>query len=444
MSEYRRKIEETVLYDTLACHQNGRTYLLEELLSTCSRDMFTTPHAAELYHVLNTLVERKGPIDPVAVGLEIRANNFSELTPMVFGQRLANTLSYESNVVRGMDRLKNEHAKHIAIGEVQGKLNELRSTVSSAEDIAEGLDKISQSIRSVVGEKEEENNSWDGYINILGQEKNIVPTPWYNLNTLLGGGIEDFELVVIAARPSVGKTAMALNFGMDVIGKGGTVLFYSLEMAHEQLRNRMLSSEFAIPYHEFKGNVSEETRDRVIELLPKLRGLKLHIRDGARYTVEKIRSGAKKLKAEEGLDMLFIDYLQLMQPSDKKASREQQVAHISRELKLLAKELRIPVVLLAQLNRNSERENRKPKMSDLRESGAIEQDADVVILLHAKKDADQNNKPVQAILDKGRSSGQGVASLKFNGMYQRFEDDFDNMFAQADVDEQEKKKPRNF
>lgn len=249
----------------------------------------------------------------------------------------------------------------------------------------------------------------------------LISTGWPALDSLFGGGLLPNELVIIAARPSGGKTAAALQIALDCNQR---VVLFSLEMSLEQISPRLLS---AIALQNTKiaarrpSQISEETRKRLlcsnVDLLQASE--RIIIYDQHSQTIESIRRCARK-EVEAGAKIVILDYLQLL---DKKAeSRERAVSQISRELKNMAKELNTPVICLAQMNRQAEADNRPPRLSDLRESGAIEQDANAVLFIHHDKTtpASSGCKKVQLLLAKGRDVGTGIKYQIFNTDHQRF------------------------
>ncbi len=252
-----------------------------------------------------------------------------------------------------------------------------------------------------------------------------VPTglPWLDDQTL---GLQPGTLCILAARPSVGKTALALNIAAHAATKGEKkVVFFSLEMPSDQLALRLLASEAKLDSERVsKGKLAQHDWDRIMVQGERLMGAPIWFDDSFMLSPVELRSKCRKLKRESGLDLVVVDYLQLMHaPSDRASqSREQEIATISRSLKALAKELQVPVVALSQLNRAVEkRKGERPMLADLRESGAIEQDADVVMFLHrpepeAEGGQDAINSDVQdieLILAKHRQGPTGLMSLVF-------------------------------
>ncbi len=256
-----------------------------------------------------------------------------------------------------------------------------------------------------------------------------VATGYYKLDELTAG-FQRSEMIVIAARPSMGKTALACNIAEYMaVEDGGPVLLFSLEMSKEQLAQRFLCSRARFSSARLRrGNISTEDWTRLQLAAGDLEKAPVFIDDSAELNILQLRAKSRRMKASHELRCIFVDYLQLMAPMGKVESRQQQIAEISRGLKALARELQIPVVVLSQLNRGPEdREGHRPRMSDLRESGAIEQDADVVILLHREDyyhrgEADyEPNHVTECIVAKQRNGPIGQVLLTFLEDCVRFE-----------------------
>ena len=241
----------------------------------------------------------------------------------------------------------------------------------------------------------------------------------------LTSGFQGGDFIVIAARPSMGKTALSLNISLEAALKGKKVAFFSIEMAKEQLLIRLFSLLTQIPLSSLKiGNISKEW-DFLMEGASRLSETKFFIDDSSHVSPFDIRSRARKMKAQQGLDLIVVDYIQLMSMKKQTDSREREVSEISRLLKSIAKELRVPVVALSQLNRGVEnRTNRKPLLSDLRESGSIEQDADLIVMLYRDEYYNQNSSQkgkIELIINKQRNGPTGSVILKWKPEYGRFE-----------------------
>ncbi len=253
-----------------------------------------------------------------------------------------------------------------------------------------------------------------------------VPTGFTQLDRKTTG-LQAGDLVVIAGRPSMGKSTLAVNIAENAaIAKGLPVAIFSMEMSAEQLTLRMIASLGRVNQtHLRTGNFSEEDWSRIQGAMAQLTGAPIYIDESPALTPTELRARARRLKRERGLGLIVVDYLQLMQVSGTKENRATEISEISRSLKALAKELQVPVVALSQLNRAVEqRTDKKPVMSDLRESGAIEQDSDVILLIYREEVYDPNTTRrgiADIIIAKQRNGPSGEIQLPFLGEYTRFE-----------------------
>jgi len=252
-----------------------------------------------------------------------------------------------------------------------------------------------------------------------------VPSGFVDIDNITSG-FQPADLIIIAARPSMGKTSFVLNVAQHVgIKTDRSVGFFSLEMSKEQLFMRMLTAEGEVDSHRFRGGfLSERDYGRLSTALGRLSDARVFIDDTAGLGVLEMRAKARRLKAEHGLDLLVVDYLQLMQGRGRFENRTQELASISRALKGLAKELNVPVLALSQLSRAPEsRSDRRPQLSDLRESGALEQDADVVMFIFREEQYDptpENENLAEVIVGKQRNGPTGTVKLAFLKQYTRF------------------------
>ncbi|MFO1004573.1 MAG: replicative DNA helicase [Planctomycetaceae bacterium] len=229
------------------------------------------------------------------------------------------------------------------------------------------------------------------------------------------GGFQETELLVLAARPSMGKTALVCNFALAGAAVNEGVLIFSLEMSSLELAERFLCMHAKVDGHKVRqGTLDEVEQHALMESSNVLKAFPLYIDDQAGRTISQIASISRRLKRRFDIKLIIIDYLQLIESDDKALPREQQVSTITRRLKFLAKDLRVPVIALAQLNRGVEtREDKRPRLADLRESGAIEQDADIVMFLHRPDAYDPEDRPGEAdlIVAKNRHGPIGTVEL---------------------------------
>ncbi|SDN20444.1 primary replicative DNA helicase [Desulfonauticus submarinus] len=255
-----------------------------------------------------------------------------------------------------------------------------------------------------------------------------VPTGYFQLDEMTAG-FQPTDLIIIAGRPSMGKTAFALNVAMRAAVQAGVpVAIFSLEMSKEQLMMRMLCSWGKVDLRNMRtGFLSDEDFVRLTDAASALSSAPIFIDDTPALSTIEVRARSRRLKSEHGLGMVIVDYLQLMRASRGIDSREQEISEISRSLKALAKELEVPVVALSQLNRKvEERTDKRPKLSDLRESGAIEQDADLILFLYRdevynKKEDNPNRGKAEVIIGKQRNGPIGKVELAYLGKFTAFE-----------------------
>lgn len=255
-----------------------------------------------------------------------------------------------------------------------------------------------------------------------------LPTGFTELDKMTAG-LHPGELLIVAARPSMGKTAFGLNITTHVsLRAKKTVAFFSLEMGKDSVMTRLLAGEARVGMGELRsGRIQDASWPRLIAAAGQLSEAPLYIDDTAGISPYEIRARARRLKARHGLDLIVIDYLQMMSLKQKVDSREREVAEISKALKTLAKELEVPVIALAQLNRSVDaRGDRRPMISDLRESGSIEQDADVIMMLYRDDYYDKEDPEkaghAEVIIGKQRNGPTGTVKLRFDGKFNKFRD----------------------
>jgi replicative DNA helicase len=275
----------------------------------------------------------------------------------------------------------------------------------------------------------------------VAAESRAVTTGFMDLDTLLGG-LKRGDLIIVAARPSLGKTSLVLNYARNAAARqNATVAFFSIEMAAEQLVQRLLATESGVDSTRLAfGQHSEREEAKISQSLGVLSELPVYFDDSAALTVAEMRAKARRLQLERGLDLVIVDYLQLMHSGMRSENRVQEVSFISRSLKQLARDLDVPVIACSQLSRAAEaRAHNVPQLSDLRESGSIEQDADVVMFIYredkyvSKDDWDRRHEGAekrreypagitQIILAKHRNGPTGTIHLRFRDKIARFED----------------------
>jgi replicative DNA helicase len=399
-------------------------------------ESFYSPRNQQIFDVLQKLVDSGTALDVVTVKSELERGGVLE---QVGGP------AYLAELLEGVPRAANvEHYARIV--REKGMLRELirctQGILSSALEAQESTEQLLDDAEKAIFQVAEKRLR-AGFLPIsvtaeeslkaieeLTRRKELitgVPTGFPELDEMTAG-LQRGDLVVLAARPSMGKTALALNLTTHAaLNHGRTVGIFSLEMSHQQLFLRMLCSEGHVDAHRLRtGRVDREEWQGIIKVFGRLSGAPVYIDDTPGIGVMEMRAKARRLTRERGLDMLIVDYLQLMRGRERYESRQQEISDISRSLKELAKELNIPVIALSQLSRAPEQRggDHRPQLSDLRESGAIEQDADVVMFLfreevYKRDDPDLKGK-AELILGKQRNGPTGTVRLHFIRDFTRF------------------------
>lgn len=394
-----------------------------------SGDFYRDGHRL-LYETMIEIFEKHEPIDILSVSSRLREKGILE--------DVGGT-SYLANLVNSVPSASN--AGHYA--EIVRKKAVLRDLIAAsshiaqlgyqeAEDVDMLLDEAERKILSVAKNSLRQNfinvksaleEAWERIDKLHKNTNELrgVPTGFQELDAKLAG-FQKSDLIVLAARPSVGKTALALDIARHVaIAHQIPVGIFSLEMSNQQLVDRFLAAEAHVDFWKIRtGRLSAEGDDfgRIRDALEKLSRAPIYIDDEASNNILQMRAMARRLQVEKGLGLIIVDYLQLMLPRNVSESMVQQITEISRSLKALARELDVPVLAISQLNRAVEQRHPPiPRLSDLRESGAIEQDADVVMLLYREdiyKEKTQRQNQVDVIIAKHRNGPTGKVSLYFN------------------------------
>lgn len=405
-----------------------------------SSDTFYLKEHKLIFEAMVSLFEAGEPVDTVTLYEELKKREqLEEVGGAVYISKLSQNISSAANI--------EYHAKIILEKEI------LRGLISSSHEIAKAaysgtedafdiLDNAERKIfeiteshlkKTFLGMDKAVKDALE-YIEAIHSNTNkkfSVPTGFYELDEMLGG-FQKSDLVIIAARPSMGKTALALSLARNAaVDHKIPVGIFSLEMSTMQLIIRMLCAEGRLNAHQVRtGKLPSTEWVKLSKNAHRLVNSQIYVDDTPAQTILEIRAKARRLKVEKNVGIIFIDYLQLMQGPAKVESREREISHISRSLKSLAKELNIPVVALAQLNRMVEtRTDKRPQLSDLRESGSIEQDADVVIFLNRPEYygimKDENGNSLEGvsevIIGKQRNGPTGDVQLAFIKEYARFE-----------------------
>lgn len=389
-----------------------------------------------IYECMITLSNKGEPIDLITLTEELRKQgHLNDIGGISYITSLSTIVPTTSNVKYYADIVKEKSVLRKLIKASNEIINLGYSGATKIEDVLEQAEK---SIFDISQEKTSDDfksinlvlmDAYDMIEKLYTNKSDVtgITTGFKDLNKKING-LQRTDLILIAARPAMGKTAFSLNLVQNAALKGdASVAVFSLEMSKEQLVQRMLSSQSSVELKKIKtGTLNDNDWPRIIDAMAVLSDAKIHIDDTPGIKISELRSKCRKLKIEKGLDLVLIDYLQLMEGEGNNESRQQEISKISRSLKILAKELNCPVVALSQLSRAPEqRADHRPMLSDLRESGAIEQDADIVIFLYRDEyyHADSESKNIgEVIIAKNRHGETGSVELVWLGEVQRFGD----------------------
>lgn len=412
---------------------------IAKVLAIMDPSAFYKPAHQLMYKAMIDLFERSEPVDLITLSEELRRRGDLE---KVGGEYYINDLTTRVSSAANV-----EYHAHIVLEKalMRGLIATASEVVSKAytetEDALELLDEAEQRIFTISEQRMKKNfvpmssavhSTMEMLQSIHGKHSGVtgVPSAFTDLDNLTGG-FQNSDLIIVAGRPSQGKTAFVLS-----VARNSAVLhdipigFFSLEMSNQQLVMRLICAEARVDAHKVRtGRLPEDEWKKLSMSVGRLYKAKIFIDDTPALTLLELRAKARRLKAEHGVGMIAVDYLQLMQGPRNAQSREQEISAISRSLKALAKELNIPVIALSQLNRAVEaRTDKRPVLADLRESGAIEQDADVVLFIHrpeAYNIQEEGGKPTEGlaeiIIGKQRNGPIGSAELSFIKKYARFE-----------------------
>lgn len=398
---------------------------------------FYRPENKELFSAMEGLFEKDSPVDIVTACEELsRKGVLDTIGGAEFVANLASSVSATENIKYYIDIIldKSLLRKLInAAGEISKKSFEASE---SSSEIAETAEKL---IYDIIAGKESKEFSKVGDVlqrNFMRLEELAklktritgLETGFSHLDNLLSG-LQPSTLNILAARPGIGKTSFALNIARHVAVKNKKpVAIFSLEMSAEEITNRIISSQALVDSYRLKtGRLEADDWERMMQSVTPISDAPLYIDDTSTITVSEIRSKCRRLKAEKGLGLVIVDYLQLMQGKRRTENRQQEVSEMSRALKILSKELGVPVLTLSQLSRSIESRKGKdktPMLSDLRESGAIEQDADVVMFLSRPDEEEEQEQnavgQVDLVIAKHRSGSTGRIKLVWQPQYTTF------------------------
>lgn len=411
--------------------------LITQTIEQISVEDFYSPLHRRIYKAMLALFDASKRIDPILIGEELKKEGALEsiggvatITNLTYGLPHFSDLQEYTKVVKDKSIVRN----------LIKVCNQITSEALAEEDDAEIiLDNAESMIFALADERTRQGFAHIQPIaeTVLAKVQEYAKRESHALTGLATGfrdldektsGLQPTDLIIVAARPSMGKTALCLTLAQNAATlEGACVAVFSLEMSKEQLVMRMLSSEAKVDAHRFRtGYLTRDEWGRLAEAIGVLSDAKIFIDDTPGISVLEMRAKTRRLFAEQKrLDLIVVDYLQLMSGSKRSESRQQEVSQISRELKALAKELNVPIVALSQLSRAPEARNPpKPMMSDLRESGSIEQDADVVAFIYREdyyKPTEENQGVAELLIAKQRNGPTGTVRLAFLKEFTRFE-----------------------
>lgn len=411
---------------------------MHDVSVTISAESFYAGKHRLIFESLLQLFTRGEPIDLLSVTTKLKTNKTldrvggaSYVTELIEMVPAAGNSSYYAELVQ---------SKAVLRGLIYAAEEIAEMAYGDPENIDEAMDQAEKKVYHVtnapttvkfktIGSSLQE--AWERFehLNANQNETRGVPSGFTALDNILAG-FQKSDLIILAARPSMGKTTFALDVARNAALKyGASVGIFSLEMSDQQLVDRMLASEAGVDSWKLRtGRLSNDDEFEAVQsAMAKLSEASIHIDDQPGTNIINMRSAARRLKNEHGIDLLIVDYLQLMSPTATKASDSmvQQVTEISRSLKILARELDVPVLALSQLSRAVEQRGGKPRLSDLRDSGSIEQDADVVMFIHRedklhKEQVSDRPNIAEIMVEKHRNGPVGMCELYMDDKHVRF------------------------
>ncbi len=436
---YNMDAEEGVLASIIL---DGGNEVINSCLALKIRDeYFFIPQHQVMFAAMVELFNQGKPIDEIVLAEYLSSSNkLEDVGGVAAIARIAGRIETYAHYRQWVEILREKyflrtliHSCAQIIEDAYANRGDIDSFIARVEEKVLGIsqDKVGDSVKKASLQVE-------GAVQLINQQimskgqLTGVPTGFTELDALMRG-LHANEMIVIAGRPGTGKTSIALNIAESALFSKNPIptLIFSLEMMAENLYQRMIASRARIDQRDLsRGFVSKDSIADINATAKELKGVPLWIDDTSNINILEMRAKARRLNQQIGgkLGLVIVDYLQLLNGMDSSVPREQQVAEISRGMKAMAKELKVPVIVLAQLNRESEKETRNPRPSDLRESGAIEQDADAILLLSPKRKADTDGETISSSqwlirveLAKNRNGPTGIATLLFNRSYTRYE-----------------------
>jgi replicative DNA helicase len=417
--------------------------VIGDVVQIVRAENFYTDAHQKIFQAIISLYDRGHPVDLVVLAELLKeqkhiedVGGYSYLGELWDAAPTAANAEYYARIVRDKALVRNLiHAGTEILRDAYDQAMPADELLATAErkvlDIAElGITGQTTTLRDALQEAYDRID-----VRMQGEQRSVtgLGTGYLDLDNITAG-LQNSELIIVAARPSVGKTAFGLNLARHIaVEEKQPVFFVSLEQSRIELAERLLCCQGRVDGHRLRTNrISGDDMQRLIDAGGELRQGKLFIDDTPGQGMLRIAANARRLKLRHGIKIVFVDYLQLVDPDNRRDNRQEQVAQISRRLKFLARELEVPVVALAQLNRGLEdRQSHEPRLADLRESGSIEADADTVMLLHRPElyEPGQHDGILEIIIGKQRNGPTGKVTLTFLKQFMRFEN-----YAPADPD----------
>lgn len=404
----------------------------DDVISIINADDFQIPKHKVIFNAIEKMIAENEKIDVLTVSSFI---NSADIGLQYLAEIAANTPSFAhvktyAGIVKDRSLLQSLASVHKELGDtiydsknnsdVNEVINDLEKNIFEISQKRRSKSQGAISIRNLLGTVVEKMETMTGG-GLVGN------TTGFNDLDKLTSGLQNSDLIIVAGRPSMGKTAFSMNIAENMSGKiKKPIIVFSMEMPSDQLCMRMMSSLGSVSLGKIRsGDLEDDDWGRLAFGMSQLNKRNIFIEDTANMSVQEIMTSARNIAREHGdLGLIVIDYLQLMKASNSKMNRTDQVSEFSRGLKILAKELNVPVIALSQLNRNLEqRPNKRPVMADLRESGAIEQDADLIMFVYRDEVYNENSEDkgfAEIIIGKQRNGELGTVRLTFQGQYTKF------------------------
>lgn len=412
---YSLQAEKALLANILI--DNG---VINEALRKISSEDFYDSACRNVFKAMEKLESENKEIDVISLEHILPQDGFNYIALLNGLYELPGGYINSNSHIRLVKERALERRTLNALDDIKAKLSRSNSPETVIYETEANLSKL------IEDENKSEIYKLDALVNdYINRDTKItgIPTGFSYLDELTTG-FQSSNFIVIAARPSIGKTALALKMALNMATAGKKVVFFTIEMSKEQIAERALSMLGRINSKALRKN--KVPKNSLSDALQRIKNLGIYINDDSAINIVELKAKIKQLKKKQEIDIAFVDYLQLIKPLKSNMTREQAISEISRGLKAIAKDLALPIVALAQLNRLVEtRENKKPHLADLRESGSIEQDADVVILIHRPGfyEKDKNDNSAQLIIAKHRNGATDVANLTFTKEFTLFEEE---------------------